>query len=159
LDGSEINTAQTFRAMFYRSQVHNVTHVPVHSLPLAALWVRGPLKASGSGDWPAYLTSERIAKAKKLKLAVTAGFGFDYVGLEAAIKNGITVAGVTYSNSISVSGWSWRHQTRDSAWIRNGSRTIREIHLRRKCEPGCLEVFVLGCTTKFARSHLKTRNF
>jgi formate dehydrogenase len=53
--------------------------------------------------WPAYLTPERITKAKKLKLAVTAGTGSDHVDLEAAIKNGITVAEVTYSNSISVS--------------------------------------------------------
>jgi formate dehydrogenase len=53
--------------------------------------------------WPAYLTPARIAKAKKLKLAVTAGIGSDHVDLEAAIKNGITVAEVTYSNSISVS--------------------------------------------------------
>jgi formate dehydrogenase len=53
--------------------------------------------------WPAYLTAERIAKAKKLKLAVTAGIGSDHVDLEAAIKHGITVAEVTYSNSISVS--------------------------------------------------------
>src|SRR5438874_10485427 len=28
--------------------------------------------------WPAYLTAERIAKAKKLKLAITAGIGFDH---------------------------------------------------------------------------------
>ncbi|WP_158945476.1 NAD-dependent formate dehydrogenase [Granulicella sp. S190] len=53
--------------------------------------------------WPAYLTPERIAKAKKLKLAITAGIGSDHVDLESAIKNGITVAEVTYSNSISVS--------------------------------------------------------
>ncbi len=53
--------------------------------------------------WPAYLTPERIEKAKKLKLAVTAGIGSDHVDLEAAIKHGITVAEVTYSNSISVS--------------------------------------------------------
>ena len=53
--------------------------------------------------WPAYLTKERIAKAKKLKLAITAGIGSDHVDLEAAIKKGITVAEVTYSNSISVS--------------------------------------------------------
>jgi formate dehydrogenase len=52
---------------------------------------------------PAYLTPERIAKAKKLKLAVTAGIGSDHVDPEAAIKNGIAVAEVTYSNSISVS--------------------------------------------------------
>lgn len=53
--------------------------------------------------WPAYLTPERIEKAKKLKLAITAGIGSDHVNLEAAIKRGITVAEVTYSNSISVS--------------------------------------------------------
>ena len=52
--------------------------------------------------WPAYLTAERIAKAKKLKLAITAGIGSDHVDLEAANKHGITVAEVTYSNSISV---------------------------------------------------------
>jgi formate dehydrogenase len=52
--------------------------------------------------WPAYLTSERIAKAKKLKLAVTAGIGSDHVDLQAAARNNITVAEVTGSNSISV---------------------------------------------------------
>ena len=53
--------------------------------------------------WPAYLTAERIAKAPKLKLAITAGIGSDHVDLQAAIERGITVAEVTYSNSISVS--------------------------------------------------------
>jgi formate dehydrogenase len=53
--------------------------------------------------WPAYLTAERIAKAPKLKLAITAGIGSDHVDLQSAIERGITVAEVTYSNSISVS--------------------------------------------------------
>ena len=53
--------------------------------------------------WPAYLTEERIAKAKKLKLAITAGIGSDHVDLQAAIDRNITVAEVTYCNSISVS--------------------------------------------------------
>ena len=53
--------------------------------------------------WPAYLTADRIAKAPKLKLAVTAGIGSDHVDIDAAIENGITVAEVTFSNSISVS--------------------------------------------------------
>ena len=53
--------------------------------------------------WPAYLTAERIAKAPNLKLAITAGIGSDHVDLAAAIQHGITVAEVTYSNSISVS--------------------------------------------------------
>ena len=52
--------------------------------------------------WPAYLTPERIARAKKLKLAVTAGIGSDHVDLDAAVESGITVAEVTYCNSISV---------------------------------------------------------
>jgi formate dehydrogenase len=52
--------------------------------------------------WPAYLTAERIAKAPKLKLAITAGIGSDHVDLQAAMEAGLTVAEVTYSNSISV---------------------------------------------------------
>jgi formate dehydrogenase len=52
--------------------------------------------------WPAYLTPERIARAPKLKLAVTAGIGSDHVDLDAAIARGVTVAEVTYCNSISV---------------------------------------------------------
>lgn len=53
--------------------------------------------------WPAYMTAERIAKAKNLKLIVTAGIGSDHTDLQAATERGITVAEVTYSNSISVS--------------------------------------------------------
>src|SRR6201997_3135362 len=53
--------------------------------------------------WPAYLTEERIAKAKNLKIAITAGIGSDHVDLQAAMNRGITVAEVTYCNSISVS--------------------------------------------------------
>ncbi len=52
--------------------------------------------------WPAYLTPERLAKAARLKLAITAGIGSDHVDLATAIDKGITVAEVTYSNSISV---------------------------------------------------------
>ncbi|WP_394619659.1 NAD-dependent formate dehydrogenase [Lentzea sp. JNUCC 0626] len=52
--------------------------------------------------WPAYLTAERIARAPKLKLALTAGIGSDHVDLDAAIAHGVTVAEVTYCNSISV---------------------------------------------------------
>jgi formate dehydrogenase len=53
--------------------------------------------------WPAYLTADRIAKAPKLKLAITAGIGSDHVDLQAAMKRGVTVAEVTFCNSISVS--------------------------------------------------------
>src|SRR6202051_3925956 len=52
--------------------------------------------------WPAYLTPERIAKAKKLKLALTAGIGSDHVDLQAAARAKVTVAEVTGSNSVSV---------------------------------------------------------
>lgn len=52
--------------------------------------------------WPAYMTAERIAKAPKLKLIVTAGIGSDHTDLQAANERSITVAEVTYSNSNSV---------------------------------------------------------
>lgn len=52
--------------------------------------------------WPAYITAERIAKSPRLKLALTAGIGSDHVDLQAAMDRGITVAEVTYCNSISV---------------------------------------------------------
>ena len=67
-----------------------------HELPDADVVISQPF-------WPAYLTAERIAKAPKLKLAITAGIGSDHVDLQAAIDRGVTVAEVTYSNSISVS--------------------------------------------------------
>ncbi len=53
--------------------------------------------------WPAYLTRERIEKAPNLKLAITAGIGSDHVDLQAAMDSDVTVAEVTYCNSISVS--------------------------------------------------------
>ena len=53
--------------------------------------------------WPAYLTRKRIESAPNLTLAITAGIGSDHVDLQAAIDRGITVAEVTYCNSISVS--------------------------------------------------------
>jgi len=53
---------------------------------------------------PGYLTAERLAKAKNLKIAITAGIGSDHVDLNAANKTngGITVAEVTGSNVVSV---------------------------------------------------------
>ena len=53
--------------------------------------------------WPAYMTKERFHKAKKLKLVITAGIGSDHTDLQAAMDKGVTVAEVTYCNSISVS--------------------------------------------------------
>jgi formate dehydrogenase len=52
--------------------------------------------------WPADLTPNRLEKAKRLKMAITAGIGSDHVAIGSAIENGITVAEVTYCNSISV---------------------------------------------------------
>src|SRR5689334_23119778 len=52
--------------------------------------------------WPAYMTRDRIARAKKLKMIVTAGIGSDHTDLQAAMDRGLTVAEVTYCNSISV---------------------------------------------------------
>jgi len=52
--------------------------------------------------WPAYMTAERIAKAPKLKMIVTAGIGSDHTDLQAAMDRGITVSEVTYCNSNSV---------------------------------------------------------
>lgn len=45
--------------------------------------------------WPYYVTRERMAKAPKLKLVVTAGVGSDHVDLDAANEKKITVAEVT----------------------------------------------------------------
>jgi formate dehydrogenase len=52
--------------------------------------------------WPAYITRERMERAPHLKLCLTAGIGSDHVDLQAAIERGITVAEVTFCNSISV---------------------------------------------------------
>ncbi|KGN59666.1 formate dehydrogenase, mitochondrial [Cucumis sativus] len=51
---------------------------------------------------PAYVTAERIKKAKNLKLLLTAGIGSDHVDLNAAAAAGLTVAEVTGSNVVSV---------------------------------------------------------
>ena len=52
--------------------------------------------------FPYYLTKERIAKAKNLKMAITAGIGSDHVDLQAAMDNKIDVVEVTFCNSRSV---------------------------------------------------------
>lgn len=55
---------------------------------------------------PGYLTAARLARAKCLRLAITAGIGSDHVDLDAACatNGGITVAEVTGSNVVSVAG-------------------------------------------------------
>eukprot|EP00271_Cylindrocystis_brebissonii_P016379 TRINITY_DN39880_c0_g1_i1.p1 TRINITY_DN39880_c0_g1~~TRINITY_DN39880_c0_g1_i1.p1 ORF type:complete len:439 (-),score=84.63 TRINITY_DN39880_c0_g1_i1:23-1339(-) len=51
---------------------------------------------------PAYMTKERIQKAKKLELILTAGIGSDHIDLNEAAEKNLTVAEVTGSNSVSV---------------------------------------------------------
>ncbi|XP_042489355.1 formate dehydrogenase, mitochondrial [Macadamia integrifolia] len=51
---------------------------------------------------PAYVTAERIKKAKNLQLLLTAGVGSDHIDLQAAAAAGLTVAEVTGSNVVSV---------------------------------------------------------
>lgn len=51
---------------------------------------------------PGYLTKERLEKAKKLKLAVTAGVGSDHVDLDVACEHNVDVVEVTGSNVVSV---------------------------------------------------------
>ncbi|KZV81611.1 NAD-dependent formate dehydrogenase [Exidia glandulosa HHB12029] len=51
---------------------------------------------------PGYLTRDLIAKAKNLKLCVTAGVGSDHIDLNAANEKKITVAEVSGSNVVSV---------------------------------------------------------
>jgi formate dehydrogenase len=51
--------------------------------------------------WPARLTAERIARAPRLKLVITAGVGVDHIDLEAASRHGVTVTEIAGSTSIS----------------------------------------------------------
>jgi formate dehydrogenase len=87
--------------------------------------------------WPAYLTAERIAKAPNLKLALTAGIGSDHVDLDAAIKHGVTVAEVTYCNSISVAEHVVmmilslvRNYLPSHEWVRRGGWNIADCVTR-----------------------------
>lgn len=52
--------------------------------------------------FPAYITRERINKAPKLKMCITAGVGSDHVDLNAANERKIAVTEVTGSNVVSV---------------------------------------------------------
>ena len=87
--------------------------------------------------WPAYLTAERIAKAPNLKLALTAGIGSDHVDLDAAIKHGVTVAEVTFCNSISVAEHVVmmilslvRNYLPSHEWVRKGGWNIADCVAR-----------------------------
>ena len=52
--------------------------------------------------FPAYVNRERIAKAPKLKLCITAGVGSDHYDLDALNERGIAAIEVTGSNVVSV---------------------------------------------------------
>jgi formate dehydrogenase len=52
--------------------------------------------------WPAYITKERMARAPKLRLLLTAGVGSDHFDLAAAAERKVTVAEITGSNVVSV---------------------------------------------------------
>ena len=87
--------------------------------------------------WPAYLTAERIAKAPNLKLALTAGIGSDHVDLDAAIARGVTVAEVTFCNSISVAEHVVmmilalvRNYLPSHQWVRDGGWNIADCVAR-----------------------------
>ena len=87
--------------------------------------------------WPAYLTAERIARAPRLKLAITAGIGSDHVDLAAAIEHGVTVAEVTYCNSISVAEHVVmmilglvRNYLPSHQWVRKGGWNIADCVAR-----------------------------
>ena len=60
---------------------------------------------------PGYINAERLAKAKKLKLALTAGIGSDHVDLPAAAEAGVTVAEITGQSMFSTldSFAEWQH--------------------------------------------------
>jgi formate dehydrogenase len=87
--------------------------------------------------WPAYLTKERIENAPNLKLALTAGIGSDHVDLDAAIHHGVTVAEVTYCNSISVAEHVVmmilglvRNYLPSNEWVRKGGWNIADCVAR-----------------------------
>lgn len=96
--------------------------------------------------WPAYLTAERIAKAPMLKLALTAGIGSDHVDLQAAMEHGITVAEITYCNSISVAEHAVmmilslvRNYIPSHRWTVNGGWNIADC-VTRSYDLECMEV-------------------
>lgn len=110
--------------------------------------------------WPAYLTKERIAKAKKLKLAITAGIGSDHYDLKAAMEAGITVAEITWCNSISVAEHAVmmiltlvRNYIPSYKWVVNGGWNIADC-VSRSYDLEGMDVGVVGAG-RIGRSVLK----
>jgi len=52
--------------------------------------------------WPLYVTKDKMDKAPKLRMILTAGVGSDHIDLKAARDKKITVAEITGSNVVSV---------------------------------------------------------
>lgn len=111
--------------------------------------------------WPAYLTAERIEKAKNLKLAITAGIGSDHVDLDAAQKHNITVCEVTYSNSISVSEHVVmmilslvRNYIPSYQWVVDGGWNIADC-VKRAYDVEGMHVGVLGGAGRIGSAVLK----
>lgn len=52
--------------------------------------------------WPVYLDRERVERAERLRLVITAGIGSDHIEPGVAADHGITLAEVTGSNVVSV---------------------------------------------------------
>ena len=83
------------------------------------------------------MTAERFDKAKNLKLVITAGIGSDHTDLDAAIEHGVTVAEVTYCNSISVAEHVVmmilslvRNYLPSNQWVRDGGWNIADCVAR-----------------------------
>ena len=55
---------------------------------------------------PVRLSSERIAKARKLRLSIVAGEGAEDIDLDAAAIRGITVAEITHSSTVSIAEYA-----------------------------------------------------
>jgi formate dehydrogenase len=55
---------------------------------------------------PSCLTAERIAKAHKLRLVITAGDGAEDIDLDAAARRGIAVAEITHSSTVSTAEYT-----------------------------------------------------
>jgi formate dehydrogenase len=55
---------------------------------------------------PVRLSAERIAKAHKLRLVITAGEGSEDIDLDAAATRGITVAEITHSSTVSTAEYA-----------------------------------------------------
>ena len=86
---------------------------------------------------PAYMTRERIEKAKKLKLILTAGIGSDHIDLHAAADHGLTVAecvGALQSVPPVHTDSTMQHHAEVLRGHRNTGYTDEDLDLYRKCK-------------------------